>query len=151
MTEHNYDHFGYRKPVAEHLADASAAAGDTAPPPNPETLNFDPVEVSPDMWQLPHETGTNRFFRTDVEARRASITAEANAKREYANYVNDLPATKRTRGQEISDAYEASRAKALSEGVTPEAWAASAEVRGAYLPDFRDGTELWRDHKRNRA
>lgn len=151
MTEHNYDHFGYRKPVAEHLADALAAASDTAPPPDPETLNFKPVEVKPGMWQLPHETGTNRFFRTDVEARRAGFNAEAKAQREYANYVNDLPVPARTQGQEISDAYEASKAKALSEGVTPETWQSSAEVREAYLPDMRDGAELMREYRRNRA
>lgn len=151
MTEHNYDHFGYRKPVAEHLADALAAASDTAPPPDPETLNFKPVEVEPGMWQLPHETGTNRFFRTDVEARRAGFNAEAKAQREYANYVNALPVPTRTRGQEISDAYEAARTQALSEGVTAESWKYSAEVRAAYLPDMRDGHELWQESKRKRV
>lgn len=151
MTDHNFDHFGYRKPVAEHLADAAAAVGDTAPPPDPATLNFDPVEVTPNMWQLPHETGTNRFFRTNAEARRAAITAEANARREYANYVNAQPVPVRSRGQEVSDAYEAARAQALSEGVTPEAWKYSAEVRAEYMPDMRDGHELWRESKSKRA
>ena len=151
MTEHNYDHFGARKSVAEHLADAAAAVGDAAPPPDPATLNFNPVEVSPGMWQLPNETNPNRFFRTDVEARREGFTAEAKAQREYANYMNALPVPVRSRGQEISDAYEAARAQALSEGITPEAWKNSAEVRGAYLPDMRDGHELWRDSKRKRA
>lgn len=151
MTEHNYDHFGYRKPVAEHLGDALAAASDTAPPPDPETLNFDPVEVSPGMWQLPNETNPNRFFRTDVEARREGFTAEAKAQREYANYVNALPADTKTVGQETNEAYEAGRATAMSEGITPEAWAVSAEIRAAYLPETMTGAELWQEHKRNRA
>ncbi len=151
MTDNEYDHFGYRKPVAEHLADAAAAVGDTAPPPDPATLNFNPVEVSPGMWQLPPETGIDRHFRTDVDARHAGFNAEGKAQREYANYMNAQPVPVRSRGQEISDAYEASRAKALSEGVTPEAWQSSVEVREAYLPDMRDGAELMREYRRNRA
>lgn len=150
MTDHNYDHFGYRKSVAEHLADAAAAAGDTAPPPDPAALNFDPMEVSPGRWQLPNETNPNRFFRTDVEARRAGITAAADAQRKYANYVNALPAETKSVGQEVNEAYETARAAAINEGITPEAWAVSAEIRAAYLPETKMGAELWREHKRNR-
>lgn len=73
------------------------------------------------MWQLPHETNINRFYRTDVEARRAGFAAEAKAQREYANHVNALPKPLRSRGQEISDAYEAGRSHALAEVFTPEA------------------------------
>ena len=150
MTDHNYDHFGYRKSVAEHLADAEAAVGDAAPPPDPTALNFNPVEVSPGMWQLPNETNPNRFFRTEVEARREGITAAANAQRKYANYMNALPTETKSVGQEVNATYEAGRAAAMSEGITPEAWAVSAEIRAAYLPETKTGAELWLEHKRNR-
>ncbi|MBP1135661.1 hypothetical protein JOE31_001893 [Arthrobacter sp. PvP023] len=150
MTEHNYDYFGVRKSVAEHLADATAAAGDAVPPPDPKTLTFEPVEVSPGRWQLPNETNPNRFFRTHDEARRAGFTAEAHAQREYANYVNALPIETKTVGQEANETYEAGRATAMSEGITPEAWAVSAEIRAAYLPETKTGAELWQEHKRNR-
>lgn len=149
MTDDNhdrYDHFRRLKSGAEHLAEAAVSAGDTAPPPNPETLSFTPVEVSPGRWQVPNN---HRVYRTESEARRAGYTAEGKAQREYANYVNALPVAAKSRGQEISEAYEAAKAQALADGVTPEAWAASAEVRSAYL-DTRSGAELMQEHRRNR-
>ncbi|MBT2567304.1 hypothetical protein J7I84_12515 [Arthrobacter sp. ISL-85] len=149
MTDNNYDHFGIRKTGAEHLADATAAAGDTAAPHDPATLNFDPVEVSPGMWQLPHETNTHHFFRTDVEARHAGFAAEAKAQREYANYMNALPSTSPSAGQEQFVAYAAGRARAMSEGVTEEAWVSSPEIRKAYVPRQKTGAELMQEYRRN--
>ena len=146
MTDDRYDHFRPLKSGVEHIAEAEAAT-DPAPPPHPDSLNFDPVETSPDRWQLPDDP---RVFRTRDEARRAGLTARAGAERRYANYVNALPVPTKTPGQEAAEEDAAARARALSEGVPSETWDNSPEVRAKYLPDARSGAELWEEHKRNR-
>lgn len=146
MTDDGYEYFRRVKSGAEHIAEIEART-DPTPPPHPETLEFDPVETSPGLWQVPNDA---RAFRTSADARRAGLTARAKAHREYANYVNALPAPEMTPGQEAGEEYEAAKAKALSEGVTPDAWENSPEVRAAYLPDSRSGAELWEEYKRNR-
>lgn len=141
-----YDHFRPLKSGADHLADAAASAGRDTPPPHPYTLNFSPVEVGEGYWKLPND---HHVYRGEAEARKAAARAEGDAKRAYASYVNALPVPTKTRGQELHEAYEAAKAKALSEGVTREAWEASAELRAAYF-DTRTGAELMQEHKRNR-
>lgn len=145
MTDDRYDHFRPLKTGVEHLMEAEAA--DTTLPPHPDSLNFDPVEVSPNLWQVPNDS---RVFRTFDEARRAGLTAKARAARTYANYANALITPPLTPGQIAAQEYEAAKAEALSAGITRDAWENSPEVRAAYLPDSRTGSELWEEYKRNR-
>jgi hypothetical protein len=146
MTDNRYEHFRPMKSGKEYIAEAEAAA-DSTPPPHPDSLNFDPVETSPDQWQVPNDP---RVYRTRDEARRAGLTARAKADRAYANYVNALPVPTKTAGQEVAEDYEAAKARALSEGVAPELWDNSPEVRAAYLPDNRTGAQLWEEYKRTK-
>ena len=90
------------------------------------------------------------FFRTRDEARLAGNAAFAKAEREYANYENALPVPEKTPGQEAGEQYEAAKARALSEDVTPDAWENSPEVLAEYLPNSRSGAELWEEYKRNK-
>lgn len=146
MTNDNYEYFQTRKSGAEYIAEAEAAA-DPTPPPSPESLNFDPIETIPGRWQVPND---HRIFRTRDEARRAGLTARAKAERNYANYENALPSPEQSPGQEAAEAYESARARAMSEGVSAEAWTNSPEVRAEYLPDGRSGAELWEQYKRSK-
>jgi len=146
MTDDRYDHFRPRKSGKEYIAEAEAAS-DSTPPPRPEDLSFDPVEINPGRWRVPNDA---RVFRTRDEARLAGLTAQAKAERAYANYVNALPVPKKTAGQEVAEDYEAAKARALSEGVAPELWDNSPEVRAAYIPDSRTGAQLWEEYKRNK-
>ena len=147
MTHDRYEHFRPMKAGKDYIAETEAAETNATPPPNPVSLDFTPVEISPDRWQVPNDT---RVFRTQDEARRAGNALFAKADRDYANYVNALPVPKKTPGQEAAEAYEAAKAEALSEEVTPEAWASSPEVRAKYMPDPRNGAELWEEHKRKK-
>lgn len=146
MTDDNWEYFRAQKPGIEYIAEAETVA-DPTPPPNPESMNFDPIETSPGRWQVPNH---HRVFRTRDEARRAGLTARAKAERNYANYANALPSPERTPGREVADAYESAKARALSEGVRPEAWTNSPEVRAEYLPDSRTGAEIWEQYKRSK-
>jgi hypothetical protein len=146
MTDDGYEYFRSPKAGKDYIAEAEAAS-DSTPPPNPSSLSFDPVEISPDRWRVPNDT---RVFRTQDEARLAGLTARARAERAWANYKNALPVPRKTPGEEAAEAYEVAKAKALSAGVSADAWSNSPEVRAAYLPDSRSGAELWEEYKRNR-
>jgi hypothetical protein len=120
---------------------------DPTPPPHPDSLSFDPMETNQGWWQVPNDP---RVFRTYDDARRAGLTARAKAERRWANYQNAIIVPSESPGQEAAEEYEAAKAKAVREGVSPETWANSAEVRANYLPDPRSGAELWEEYKRNR-
>lgn len=146
MTEPSYDHFRPLKSGAEHIADVEAAS-DSTPPLDPATLNWDPVPLGSDRWKAPNDA---RVFRSEDEARRAGQTARGRAERDYANYVNALIVPDKTPGQVKAEEYEEARAKALADGVSPDAWNNSPDVRAQYLPDSRTGAELWEEHKRTK-
>lgn len=150
MNESNdrdrYDHFRKLKTGVEHLAEAEAA-WDPTPPPDPNTLNWKPAEVAPGYWKVP---GISKVFRSEDDARRAGLSADSRAQREYDNYMNALILPPKTPGQEKAEEYEAAKAKALADGVTPDAWNNSPDVRAEYLPDGRTGAELWEEHKRQK-
>lgn len=146
MIDDRYDHFRPRKSGKEYLAETEAAM-DPTPPPDPDSLSFDPVETNTGWWQVPND---HRVFRAYDDARRAGLTARANAERRWANYQNAMIVPSKTPGQEAAEGYEAAKAKALSDGVSPDRWASSAEVRAKYLPDSRSGAELWEEYKRKK-
>lgn len=145
-NDDRHDYFRRLKSGAELIAETEAKS-DPTPPPHPDSLNFDPVETSPGRWQLPNDA---RVFRSSDDARRAGLTARAQAHREYANYVNALPSPEKTPGQEAAEEYAAAKAKAFSEGVTADAWENSAPVRAVYLPEGKTPAQLWEEYKRTK-
>lgn len=143
MTSNNFEYFQKLPGGAEHLAEAEANAGDV-PPPDPATIDFDPVETEAG-WTF---QGADRVWRGREEARAMGQRARANAGRAYANHVNALPEPQLTPGQIALATHREALAAFIEDGGTEAQAAAWPHLLDRYQP--RSGYEEYQQHKQNR-
>lgn len=138
-----FEYFRSFPTAAERIAEAEASAGD-APPPDPDTLDFEPVETSAG-WTFP---GAERSWRSREESRIAGDRARGETARAYANYVNALPVEQLTPGQIALAYHREALAAFIDDGGTEAQAVAYPHLLDRYK--VRSGREAYEEYKRSR-
>ncbi|MBP2413778.1 hypothetical protein JOF48_002577 [Arthrobacter stackebrandtii] len=122
----------------------------------PNRADYNPVEVGRDTWEVP---GSNVLHRSKQEADKAAEKAYSRALEEWRREENRLSGNRSyadtmafeamTPQQQATEAIRASKAGALTEGVTEEEWNSSPEIRALYSKSEKTGAELYAEWKAN--